>query len=529
MGNKLPKNWISSSIGELLDVNMGQSPPSSSYNTDGIGIPFMQGKTEFGDLYPEIRKYTTEPKKIVQAETVLLSVRAPIGPTNVSQAELCVGRGLAGISSNVLPLNFLLYYLRSIEDTLDAKGTGTTFKAISKDKLLETNFPLPPLAEQQRIVAKLDELFGHLDSLKTRLNNIPQILKNFKQTLLTQAVTGKLTEEWRVGKELEEWKEITVGEFMIEVKNKMNPMESDATNYIGLEHLLKDGGVINKSTSEDLKSSKTVFKKGDVLYGKLRPYLNKHDVVTFDGVCSTDILVYRNDFEDSSYFFNYYLGTESFIQKANSESKGINLPRVSSKTINQFSIAVPPKEEQTEIVKRVKYLFANADTIGVQYQSLKTNIDSLPQAILAKAFKGELVEQLDTDGDARDLLKEIQALKAVAAPKKKENTLTKTKSKRKIDKGKTKVIAKVPVKGTVKAETIKQFGIEANLMWLHLKTNVGLKKFTFDQVDLPPKYSYDRFKEELFELLDECRKLEKGPRLVQSYADGHISYQIKLK
>ncbi|MFC5194803.1 restriction endonuclease subunit S [Bizionia hallyeonensis] len=308
----------------------------------------------------------------------------------------------------------LLYYQLqdvNVTDQMNNLTTGTALKQLPIGNVKKIKLKIPPLAEQQRIVAKLDELFGYLDHLKTRLNHIPQILKNFRQAVLTQAVTGELTEEWRVGKALEEWEETTVSKFMIEVKDKMNPMDSDATNYIGLEHLLKDGGVINKSTSEDLKSSKTVFRKGDVLYGKLRPYLNKHDVVNFDGVCSTDILVYRNDFEDSSHFFNYFLGTENFIQKANSESKGINLPRVSSKTINQFNINVPPKEEQTEIVKRVKHLFAKADTIEAQYQSLKTKIDSLPQAILAKAFKGELVEQLPTDGSAEVLLEEIERLK----------------------------------------------------------------------------------------------------------------------
>ncbi|WP_405606237.1 restriction endonuclease subunit S [Polaribacter sp. Asnod1-A03] len=545
MEKKLSENWIELSIGAISNVGSSKRIYKSEYVSEGV--PFYRSKEIIDkskgvnpkiELFIPFEKYQNLKFKFGSPNEgdILLTAVGTIGISYVVKDEgdfyfkdgnlIWFKDILKGINSD-----YLKFWLDSEngQKRLQAGSIGSNQRALTIREVKNVKFPLPPLPEQQRIVAKLDELFGHLDHLKTRLNDIPQILKNFRQAVLTQAVTGKLTKEWRKGKKLEEWEETTVGKFMIEVKNKMNPMESDATNYIGLEHLLKNGGVINKSTSEDLKSSKTVFKKGDVLYGKLRPYLNKHDVVTFDGVCSTDILVYRNDFEDSSYFFNYYLGTESFIQKANSESKGINLPRVSSKTINQFSITVPPKEEQTEIVKRVKFLFAKADAIESLYQSLKTKIDSLPQAILAKAFKGELVEQLPTDGDANELLEEIKRLRAAVVSKKKVTIQKMVKTKIKVDKVTTKGKTKVPVKAKVMAETIEPFGVEANSMWLHLKTNVGLKKFTIDQVELPPKYSYDRLKEELFELLDKCRTLEKGPRLVQSYTDDHISYQIKLK
>lgn len=433
MGNKLPKNWISSSIGELLDVNMGQSPPSSSYNTDGIGIPFMQGKTEFGDLYPEIRKYTTEPKKIVQAETVLLSVRAPIGPTNVSQAELCIGRGLAGISSNVLPLNFLLYYLRSIEDTLDAKGTGTTFKAISKDKLLETNFPLPPLAEQQRIATKLDELFGHLDSLKTRLNHIPQILKNFRQAVLTQAVTGKLTEEWRVGKELEEWREDILGNLIVGTpKNGAyyhRSLYGSGTRIIRID-CFYDGVLKNWDVVQNVKipeSDKEVYGLAinDILINRVNSieYLGKCmlvDSLPEDCIYESNMMRIKCDTEKiSPEYLKTYLISHNGLQELRKNAKhSVNQASINQQDVKGVVVSYPPKKEQTEIVKRVEYLFAKADAIEAQYQSLKTKIDSLPQAILAKAFKGELVAQLDTDGSAEVLLEEIEKLKASLQVKK---------------------------------------------------------------------------------------------------------------
>ncbi|MBE7692600.1 restriction endonuclease subunit S [Tenacibaculum finnmarkense] len=473
MESKLPKNWVLSNISELLDVNMGQSPPSSSYNTEGIGIPFMQGKTEFGNLYPKIRKYTTDPKKIVQPKTVLLSVRAPIGPTNVSQTELCIGRGLAGISSDILPLNFLLYYLRYIEDILDAKGTGTTFKAISKDKLLETNFPLPPLAEQQRIVAKLDTLFGSLDALKIRLNNIPQLIKNFKQAVLTQAVTGKLTQEWRVGKELEDYSDKQLndlrnkeGEFeninLLKSgrrKQKIQSFTWNGLNKIGWAQVniesaaifiidclhntpkfeLKGEYVIDTTCISPFKIhwekarkinqeyfekwvNRLAPKNGDILFSREGTIGIGIKVPKEKKICiGQRMMLFRFGSYILPEFSEIYMNSMVFRDEFRPHIKGVAAQHLNIGDIRKLNFPIPSKEEQTEIVKRVENLFSKADAIEKQYKTLKEKIDRLPQAILAKAFKGELVAQLPTDGDAKDLLEEIKKLKEslVVKPKKK--------------------------------------------------------------------------------------------------------------
>lgn len=112
-------------------------------------------------------------------------------------------------------------------------------------------------------------------------------------------------------------------------------------------------------------------------------------------------------------FFLYLLRGDDFRNHFfATETGGVNQGNVGTRAVKAIKVNIPPKEEQIEIVKRVEHLFAKADAIEAQYQSLKTKIDSLPQAILAKAFKGELVDQLPTDGDATDLLKEIAALRA---------------------------------------------------------------------------------------------------------------------
>ena len=127
----------------------------------------------------------------------------------------------------------------------------------------------------------------------------------------------------------------------------------------------------------------------------------------------------------------YYMLSSQFLCYANTAGTRSVLPKINQKGLSKIPVLVPPKKEQTEIVKRVENLFAKADAIEAQYTKLKEKIDSLPQAILAKAFKGELVPQLPTDGDAKDLLAEIQKLKEAALSSKPSLRGTKQSVKRK--------------------------------------------------------------------------------------------------
>lgn len=143
---------------EAATIIMGQSPPSTSYNVKREGLPFFQGKADFTDLYPTIRMFCTEPNKIAEAGDILISVRAPVGPTNIAPVKCCIGRGLAAIrNSENLEKLYLLYFLRFYEPKLIENGTGSTFDAISRSDLEAIQLPLPPLDEQKRIAAILSK------------------------------------------------------------------------------------------------------------------------------------------------------------------------------------------------------------------------------------------------------------------------------------------------------------------------------------------------------------------------------------
>lgn len=144
-----------------FDLIVRQSPPSHTYNIEGQGLPFFEGKEEFGDLHPIAKKYCNSPTRIAFKDDVLISVRAPVGPTNLADKEWCIGRGLAAIrcKGKVLP-RYLLYSLRNIEREIAAmvQDQGGGFTAIKKNQLSSIEIPLPPIPEQQRIVTRIEEI-----------------------------------------------------------------------------------------------------------------------------------------------------------------------------------------------------------------------------------------------------------------------------------------------------------------------------------------------------------------------------------
>ncbi len=176
-------------------------------------------------------------------------------------------------------------------------------------------------------------------------------------------------------------------------KEKTDIFLDDNMRYVGLEHIEKDGGIIGYSSATKVKSLKAVFHVGQILYGKLRPYLNKHDVAGFDGVCSTDILVFNARNCAKNRYINYFLDQRNFIEYAVSNSKGINLPRVSESVILEAVCPLPPLSEQHRIVTRIESLFAKLDEAKEKAQAVVDGFELRKSAILHKAFTGELTER----------------------------------------------------------------------------------------------------------------------------------------
>ena len=173
---------------DCCQIIAGQSPESKYYNTNGEGLPFFQGKTDFGVLYPKVRMYCSQPSKIAEKDDILLSVRAPVGPTNLSPGKVCIGRGLTAIRpGKEVRLKYLLYFFRYYEAQLQRSGTGTTFKAITQNVVKNIEVPVPSIEEQERIVSKIEELFSKLDVSVAELQTAKEKLKVYRQAVLKEA------------------------------------------------------------------------------------------------------------------------------------------------------------------------------------------------------------------------------------------------------------------------------------------------------------------------------------------------------
>lgn len=188
------------------------------------------------------------------------------------------------------------------------------------------------------------------------------------------------------------WRWTRLSYLLSSSKEKTEDFSDKEVKYIGLENIEKDYGIVSYNSSEGIKSLKSVFHEGQILYGKLRPYLNKHDIAPFSGVCSTDILVLDTKETTSNQFVNYFLSLQSFIEYAVANSKGINLPRVSESVVLEALCPLPPLTEQQRIVDRIESLFQKLDEAKEKAQAVVDGFEDRKAAILHKAFTGELTE-----------------------------------------------------------------------------------------------------------------------------------------
>lgn len=188
-GGKIPEDWKVGNLYEIANITMGQSPDGKSYNENGYGEVFYQGRAEFGSRYPTRRLYTTEPKRMANAGDILMSVRAPVGDINVALEQCCIGRGLASISSRDNFNSFILYTLMNLKRAFDIyNAEGTVFGAINKDSLNSIEVIIPIKKE----IYKFEEIASNLDK-KIRQNTIEvQKLQKIRDTLLPKLMSGEI-------------------------------------------------------------------------------------------------------------------------------------------------------------------------------------------------------------------------------------------------------------------------------------------------------------------------------------------------
>lgn len=186
---EIPEGWDVGELKDIANITMGQSPPGESYNEDGDGMVFYQGCTDFGNRYPTIRKYTTEPTRFANEGDILLSVRAPVGTLNIAKENCCIGRGLAALNSKDNCIAYLFGVMVNLKQIFDRRNTdGTTFGSITKDDLFSLNVVKPNkeiLREFHKIINPAFEKQNKLE-----LENIQ--LSELRDWLLPMLMNGQV-------------------------------------------------------------------------------------------------------------------------------------------------------------------------------------------------------------------------------------------------------------------------------------------------------------------------------------------------
>jgi len=381
-------SWETVILSNVAEVIAGQSPESKYYNDNGEGIPFFQGKADFRIDYPVVRYWCTQPTKIAQPNDILMSVRAPVGPTNICNIEACIGRGLAAIRvSERLHFKYLYFYFKSIEEKIASQGNGSTFSAITTSVLKELQIPLPPLPIQKRIAEILDAA----DALKRKDQELLKKYDELAQAIFIDMFGDPVKNEkgWDIKKLREICIKITDGTHF------SPPNQTNGIPYITAKHLKQDyvdfycnPTYISQKDHNEIFSRCTPV-KGDVLYIK-------------DGATTGIAAVNEYDFEFSmlsslalikpqkqllnSYFLSCYLNNEIVKQELiRSYMAGAAIKRFTLDKINKFDIMLPPIEMQNTFETRWKNLRNCILTVKESRSNLLFN------SLIQKAFNGELV------------------------------------------------------------------------------------------------------------------------------------------
>ena len=326
---------------------------------------------------------------------------------------------------------YLIDWYRSISRKIEELGTGTTVKGIRLDVLKSLEFPLPPPEEQKVIADKLDTLLTQVETTKARLERIPEILKNFRQSVLADAVSGKLLETKA------EWKTEVLSDCFDCIDGDRGPNYPKKNDYQSEGYCLflstknvRQFGFDFKETVFISKEKDSILRKGKLERGDLVittrgtiGYVASYDNSVQYEVAriNSGMLILRK--KDPSYVNDYFkiLIASPYFQKLIEKNRtGSAQPQLPAKILKEFELPVPPSEEQAEIVFRVDQLFNFADSIEQKANAALERVNNLSQSILAKAFRGELTtdwraanpELISGENSAEGLLAKIKTERA---------------------------------------------------------------------------------------------------------------------
>lgn len=414
----LPKGWEIKKLGEICKVIAGQSPEGKFYNSEGNGMPFYQGKKEYGEKYiGEPTTWTTKVTKEAEAGDILMSVRAPVGPVNFATQKICIGRGLAALRAGKhIDKEFLYNFLINHENEIEGNA-GAVFNSINKTQIENIEIPLPPLPEQQRIVSILDEAFAAIAKAKANaeqnLKNAKELFESYLQGIMSQPRLTRLTDSQDFKNQGNQdnqinqgsdngdgWEEKKLGE-VCEFKGGGTPSTKNKNYWNGSIPWVSPKDMKSRliSISEDYitdiavkESSTSIIPIGSILIVVRSGILSR--IVPL-GLTIKEVTV-NQDLKalipkriiSSEYLFYFLEAKMKFL--LSKVSRGATVHRLTTDSIREISIPIPSKETQQTIVRQLDALRTETQKLEAVYQKKMDDLEELRKSILQKAFSGRI-------------------------------------------------------------------------------------------------------------------------------------------
>ncbi|PXV62048.1 type I restriction enzyme S subunit [Halanaerobium congolense] len=391
----IPDSWDFLQLKDIAKVNMGSSPPSSTYNEDGDGLPFFQGNAEFGSLYPEENQWCIDPQKVADKDNILISVRAPVGDINIAPYRCCIGRGLAAIEGEETSNKFIYYYLKQFNPKLQSYSQGSTFSSINK-KVLETFFVnYPPLPEQKKIASILSSVDKSIEKTDEVIEETKELKKGLMQELLTKGIghsefkdtiLGKIPAKWDIKKLRDICNKVTDG-------THDTPKEvNDGYPFITAKNItngkldFEDCGYVSEKDHKKI-ISRSKPEKGDILFTHIGTIGQTVEVnVDFEFSIKNVALFKPNNELIKSKYFKYSLQSnivQGFIKRI---LQGGVQQYLGLTTLRGFNIPVPPLEEQ----KKIASILSSVDAKLKKEEEYKAKLERLKKGLMQKLLTGEI-------------------------------------------------------------------------------------------------------------------------------------------
>lgn len=445
----LPKGWVEATLGEVTTkIGSGATPTGGEQSYKPSGIPLVRslnvhfdGVRSEGLAFLDERQAAKLDNVIVEAEDVLLNItgasigRVAVAPNAYAGARVNQHVSIVRLAQGVLP-RYVRGFLASpvAQEFITRENYGATRQALTKSMIEDFAFPLPPLAEQKRIVAKLDALNAKSARARAELARIKTLVSRYKQAVLSKAFSGELTRDWR-SRQMKQgpWESLPLRRLVSD--GPSNGWSPKADGKVGGLKSLKlsatSSGVLrlDENTIKYLDQtlpddSKFWLLPDDILIQRANSLELLGTTVLFDGPSREFIfpdLMMRVRADDKKVLPPYlatFLNSDSARAyfRGNASGTAGNMPKINGTIVRETLVPTPPLQEQHEIVRRIEAAFARIDRLAAQAKRALELVGKLDEAILAKAFRGELVPQDENDEPADRLLARIRAERQ-AAPK----------------------------------------------------------------------------------------------------------------